>query len=221
MRLRIRNIAKGNINCKQKLLILEFDVYGRCFLRSECFRLHVFQPFSQREKGAIILVVLGVYVIRANKPRHNEKSGADSPDFHSRRLAYRALISLAGRYFRIKWSAVLPVAAKRVRGERGGGVRRDGEGQEDRRVQYASEREMESRDELILSAGSRTSAKFVIDRVKADRAPGHYADQEIRIPPRCDRMKGLRWERSRLEGVGSDGRPFSLGGHGPAPRIRS
>lgn len=39
----------------------------------------------------------------------------------------------------------------------------------------------EARAEAGLYAGSCTSAKFVIDTVKADRA-WHYADQEIRIP---------------------------------------
>lgn len=47
-----------------------------------------------------------------------------------------------------------------------------------------------------LYIGSCTSANFVIDTVKADRAK-YYADQEIRIPPRVvvRRARGRRRKR--------------------------
>lgn len=49
-----------------------------------------------------------------------------------------------------------------------------------------------------MHAGNCTSAKFVIDTAKAGRA-GHYADQEIRIPPPAKRRNGT-------EGAGGGGR---------------
>ena len=86
---------------------------------------------------------------------NDEKSG--DLRLHSLATHFLRLNIPAGRYFRIKWP-VFPVAEF---------------------VVLTPGRE--TRAETGLYAGSCTSAKFVIDTVKAYRA-GHYADQEIRIP---------------------------------------
>lgn len=52
----------------------------------------------------------------------------------------------------------------------------------------------------LVYTGSCTSAKFVIDTIKADRTE-HYVDQEIRIPP----PRGSETRRKVGKEVGSCG----------------
>lgn len=91
---------------------------------------------------------------------------------HGDPLPVRLNTPRAGRYFRIKWPGVS------CRG-----------------IWSASGREARA-PAAGLYVGSCTSAKFVIDTVKADRA-GHYADQEIRIPPRVASRRSEEKETSK------------------------